>query len=470
MSSLLLAAYYRLPAPARSVVASARGAYLRRWRYGRDAERLVAEALERESWSPVQWRVWSEERLAFMLHRAATRVPAYREAWSARRRAGDQASWDQLENWPILTKDALRAAPRAFVADDVHPGRLLHEHTSGTTGKPLDLWSGRAAVQAWYALFEARWRRWNGVSRHDRWALLGGQLVAPVASVRPPFWVWNAGLRQLYMSSYHLAPRLLPHYIDALQRYRVRYLLGYASSLTALARAVLDAGITTLDLRVALTSAEPLLPSQRAMMQRAFGCPVRETYGMSEAVIGAAECAEGGMHCWPEAGRLEVIEQGAPAPPGSTGDFVCTGLLNPDMPLVRYAVGDRGALMPEHTHCGCGRRLPRLASLDGRSDDVLFTADGRAVGRLDPVFKSRLNVHEAQIAQESLLRVRVRVVPAAGYSLADGRAIADAVRERMGDIEVLVDAVEQIPRGRNGKFRAVVCELDAATRRRIGRP
>ena len=27
---------------------------------------------------------------------------------------------------------------------------------------------------------------------------------------RPPFWVWNAGLKQLYMSSFHLAPDLSP--------------------------------------------------------------------------------------------------------------------------------------------------------------------------------------------------------------------------------------------------------------------
>ena len=465
---MLVAAYHRLPPRARSAVASARGMYLRHWRYGPETDQLVADALERDQWSADRWRAWNEARLASLLERAATRVPAYREHWASRRRAGDRAAWDQLEHWPILTKEALRANPRAYLADDCDPRRMFHEHTSGTTGKPLDLWSSRATLRAWYALFEARWRRWHGVSREDRWALLGGQLVTPAAAARPPFWVWNAGLRQLYMSSYHLAPRFLPHYLEALRRYRITYLLGYASSLEALARGALESGASVPQLRVALTSAEPLLPSQRATIQEAFGCPVRETYGMSEMVAAAGECEAGTLHRWPEAGWLEVVGESGAVPPGSTGDFLCTGLLNADMPLIRYAVGDRGAI-PEDAPCACGRLLPAISALEGRSDDVLLTADGRRVGRLDPVFKARLRVREAQIVQQSLDRIDVRVVPAEGYSPADARAIADAVRDRMGNVEVTVETVPRIPRGPNGKFRAVICSLDESSRRGIGR-
>ena len=466
MKRLLTAAYHRLPAGARVAAASARGLYLRSWRYGPDSERLVGEALERDGWNAAQWRAWQEDRVARLLDRAARKVPAYREQWAARRRAGDRSSWDQLERWPVLTKEALRADPRAFLADDCDPRRMFHEQTSGTTGKPLDLWSSRSTVQAWYALFEARWRRWNAVSRHDRWALLGGQLVVPAAARRPPFWVWNAGLRQLYMSSYHLSPAMLPYYVDAMRQYKVRYLIGYSSSVDALARSMLATG-AMLGLEVVLTSAEPLLPSQRRTIEEAFGCPVRETYGMSEIAAAASECAAGSLHAWPDVGVMEFLTTEGPAPAGTVADLVCTGLLNVDMPLIRYATGDRGAAAPGGV-CACGRSLPRLQVIEGRSDDVLVTADGRAIGRLDPVFKARLRVREAQIVQEALDRVRVRVVPADGYGEADAGMIAAAIRERMGAIDVVVEPVASIARGPNGKFRAVVCELDPETRRRSG--
>ena len=145
-----------------------------------------------------------------------------------------------------------------------------------------------------------------------------------------------------------------------------------------------------------------------------------------------------------------------------------TGLINEDMPLIRYATGDRAAMASGADDCACGRSLPRLEAIDGRSDDVLVTADGRAVGRLDPVFKARLQVREAQVVQEALDRVRVRVVPADGYSEADAQVIAAAVRDRMGAIEVIVEPVASIARGPNGKFRAVVCALDPEARGRAG--
>src|SRR5206468_239017 len=142
----------------------------------------------------------------------------------------------------------------------------------------------------------------------------------------------------------------------------------------------------------------------------AFGCQLCETYGMAEIVAAASECPSGGLHLWPEVGCLEVVKEGQSVR-CEAGDFICTGLLNSDMPLIRYRVGDRGILGNSKEFCPCGRTLPKLASVEGRSDDALYTSDGRRVGRLDPVFKMRLPLHEAQIIQETLNRVRVRYVP-----------------------------------------------------------
>jgi phenylacetate-CoA ligase len=439
--------------------------YLRSWRYGPDTERLVEEAIDRESWPAEQSRARRDEDLAQLLHRAATEVPFYRDQWAARRRQGDRVSWEQLENWPILEKEAVRSRPEAFLAESSRAARMFRDQTSGTSGTPLVIYWRRRTLCRWYALAEARWRRWYGVSRRDRWAILGGQIVTPAEQRRPPFWVWNAGLRQLYLSSYHLAPDLIACYLDALEEFGISYALGYSSSLHSLARGALALG-RSVPLRVAVTNAEPLFADQRDTIGRAFACPVRETYGMAEAVAAASECDHGTLHLWPEVGVMEVVDRDRPVGPGTTGDFICTGLLNADMPLIRYRVGDRGSL-GEDLPCACGRSLPRLASVEGRIDDVLFTRDGRRIGRLDPVFKANLPMIEAQIVQERLDRVRVRYVPAPGFSASAGSSLADRLRDRMGDVEVVLEEVERIPRTSRGKFRAVVCELSAAQRREL---
>jgi len=460
----LLTLYHRLPAGrARSAAATLRGAYLSWWRYGAETERLVEEALGRESWSAERWQTWQENRLSALLHRAATRVPYYRQQWSARRAKGDRASWEQLANWPVLEKRELREQPSAFVIDGCRREWMFGDHTSGTTGSPVQLWWSRPALHEWYALFEARCRRWFGVDRHTPWAILGGQVVVPVSQREPPYWVWNAAMHQLYCSAYHLAPSAIPSYLDALASHGVRYVLGYPSALEALARGA--AGLTPPPLTVAMTNAEPLLAHQRDVIAQGLRCPVRETYGMAEAVTAASECAAGALHLWPDAGVFELKG----AADGGAGEVIATGLLNVDMPLIRYRVGDRAMLDASATPCACGRTLPRLSSVEGRTDDLLYTRDGRPVGRLDPVFKAAGRIQEAQIVQESIDRVRVRYVPAPGYQPADGQAIAEEIRLRMGSIEVVLDEVLEIPRAANGKFRAVISRLTPEQRSRFQR-
>ena len=171
---------------------------------------------------------------------------------------------------------------------------------------------------------------------------------------------------------------------------------------------------------------------------------------------------------WPEVGWLEVIEGTDQVPHGQPGELICTGLLNADMPLIRYRVGDRAALTADATPCRCGRTLPTLAHLEGRVDDVLYTRDGRLVGRLDPVFKARLAIREAQVIQDALDVVRLRYVPGEGFSDADTDSIVSGLRARMGSVQVIVERVEAIPRTANGKFRAVICNIDPDDLRRIG--
>jgi phenylacetate-CoA ligase len=462
----MLRLYHRFPGPIRSLVATSHGFYLRSWRFGPETEALAAEAIEREKWSHNQWKSWQSERLAYVLHRAATRVPYYREQWASRRRRGDHVSWEYLENWPVLEKEPLTANPKAFLADDADVHRMFYDHTSGTSGIPLSLWLAKDTVRRWFAMIEARWHRWYGVSRHDRWAMVCGQLIAPVGQTKPPFWVWNAGLKQLYMSSYHLSPDFISSYLEALQQYHVKYLFGYSSSLYALAQEALRLNARSW-MQVAITNAEPLFDHQRETISEAFSCPVYQTYGMSELVSAASECEHRQLHLWPEVGWTEVLEQGRPVLNGDSGDLVCTGLLNVDMPLIRYRLGDRGMLGKPEAACACGRTLPLLASLDGRTDDLLYTTDGRSLGRLDPVFKAKLPIRGAQIIQEALNRVRIRYIPTADFTPDAGRSIVKRLQDRMGKVEVVLEAVTELPRDAAGKFRMVKCELPEHEKARL---
>jgi phenylacetate-CoA ligase len=246
----------------------------------------------------------------------------------------------------------------------------------------------------------------------------------------------------------------------ALKQYRIQYLLGYTSSLFRLAEEALRLKIR-IPMRVVVTNAEPLYEVQRAAIGEAFCCPVRESYGMAEAVAAASECEAGRLHLWPEAGIWEVLNDDCNAVrDGETGELISTGLVNMDMPLIRYRTGDRVRL-PRRSEpsCKCGRTLPLVESIEGRLDEVLYTADGRQVGRLDPVFKANLPISAAQIIQEHLDELLVQYVPDGEFTKKDERSIVTRLTERLGPMKIVLQPVTEIERGANGKFRGVICRL-----------
>jgi len=448
--------YPMLPAPLQSLAASLHGYRLQSRRYGPETETLVEEALARDSWSAEQWARWQEDQLARLLHGAARRVPYYRDHWAERRRNGDRASAEVLSNWPILDKHTLRENPKAFLADGADPRRMHESQTSGTTGTPLRVWHSRAALRSWYALFEARIRRWNGITLRDRWAHMGGQRVTAAWRRRPPFWVWNEGMHQLYMSTYHITPDAASAYVEALRRYRIRYLFGYPSAMYAVSSTVLERGLAAPRLAVVVSNAEPFFGFQRDAISRAFQCPVRDTYGQAEIVTGGSECGSGAMHLWPEVAAVEWVrdESYEPTAPETAGRLLSTALLNPDMPLIRYESGDRATHADPGARCACGRGLPMIRSLDGRTFDSILTPDGATVAGLDTIFDADMPIREAQIVQETLRRIRIKIVPAPGFAPEHGEWLIREVHTRIGrEVEVIIDTVDSIPRTSAGKFR-----------------
>jgi phenylacetate-CoA ligase len=449
--------FHALPYPLKKMAAGAQGRLLQRRRYGPETDGLVCEARARERWTESELEVWQQRELQAVLERASASVPHYRARVDADHLGGDP---HVLSSWPVLSKETVRSDPGPFVADGLNSSRLHGMQTSGSTGTPITVYVSTADLRRWYALSEARWLGWNGVGRLDRWAILGGRMVAAPGRSRPPFWVWNAPMRQLYLSSYHLAPSTVRDYCEAMRRHEVVYLLGYPSAIAELARGARETAVTCPPLKVVISNAEPLLPGQRKTIQEAFGCPVRDTYGMAEMVAAAGECERGSLHLWPEVGVVEVLDDNdRPVPPGETGRLVCTGLLNQHMPLIRYDVGDRGALAPPGEQCDCGRTLPILKGVEGRLDDVVITRDGRRIGRLDTVFKTDMPIRVAQIVQEKGMGLIVKVVPAPGYGDDTRALIKERLQDRVGVMDIDIREVPSIPRGAAGKLRGVISKL-----------
>ena len=455
-------AYRALPVGGQNLAVSAFGAYWRWLRFGPGYATSLQGFRGRDRFTASDWSAWQRGRLAELLGDAAAHVPYYRRKWD--RPQHKAAAAGRVEELPLLGKEPVRADPEAFCRDDVSPRGRLVFHTSGSTGTPIaTIWT-RAELRASMAVREARSAGWAGVSFRTPRATFSGRVVVPDPESRGPFHRYNVAERQVYLSAYHLRPDSAPRYVEALRRHGVRWLTGYAVSYYLLARMILEQGLAVPTLDAVVTTSEKLTPGMREVMEKAYGCRVFEEYGTVENVLFAGECERGRLHLSPDVGLVEILRpDGAPCDPGEPGEVVATCLFRRYQPMIRFRLGDVACW--DTDPCPCGRAMPVVKEVVGRLEDVVFGPDGREMVRFHGVFVDLPNVQEGQVIQESLALIRVKVVPSAGYGPADADAIAGRVRQRLGPaVEVVVEAVEVIPRTPAGKFQAVVSRLASSNR------
>lgn len=448
--------YKYLPYKLKEIAAGLYARKLNQFRRNLTSPNRINNAAKRESMSFDEWEIYQKTELEKVLIRAVERVPYYRDYW--KKRGIEKKEWLNLENWPILTKEEVRKNNHLFLADDCNPRKMYTEYTSGTSGTPLKMYWSQETTLEYYAIYERRIKNWHDVNWDMNYMMLGGRLVIPIEQKKPPFWIRNKNMNQLYMSSYHLADENADAYLQAIKKFNPKYMLGYASSMYSLALMIKQNKRTVAPIICAISNAEPLLDNQRELIEEVFGCKMVNTYGMSELVIGASTYDNVSEYIiWPEVGKIEIIDfaNDKKVEDGKVGRIICTSLLNKDMPLIRYDTGDSGSIVKSTS----GINHYKINELTGRIDDLVITKDGKRIGRLDPIFKKDFNIKEAQIIQNTLVDFTIKIVPTEHFSEQNKVELAESLIERVGDCNIKFEQVTAIPRTNTGKFKAVISNV-----------
>jgi len=423
------------------------------------------EALEgftaRESYSPEQWEAYQIAKLRQLIAHSIRQVPYYLETY--RGIISDYCELDgfgfgDLAKLPPIEKETIRQYPDQFIASDVDRKDLHTYHTSGTTGTPLAIEFTNETHRVLSAAYEARVRRWAGVSHKMSRAMIGGRMVVPKADAKPPFWRYNLAERQLYMSAFHISPENARYYVDALNDFEPDYLVGYASAHFFLARMICEQGLEVHRPKAVLTSSEKLTPEMRAIIEQAYSCKVFDAYSGLENCCLASECEYHRMHVSPDVGIIELLDKDdQPVSPGQPGQIVATGLVNFAQPLIRYRTGDWAIL--SNDPCPCGRKMPILKELVGRLEDIVIGPDGREMVRFHGIFVGLPHIREGQVIQETLSKFRLKLVVVPQFNEKDREIIYKRFEERLGPVDLTIELVDRIECTERGKFRAVVSKV-----------
>jgi phenylacetate-CoA ligase len=368
-------------------------------------------------------------------------------------------SLDDVRRLPVLEKNTLRKETDAIKSNAV-VGPLVEAHTSGTTGTPITVKFTQDDFRFRMSAWERMWN-WYGVNQNSRKIRFSGRTLFPKAESNNVFWRMNYPGRQMFMSSYHMAPANLDVYLDRIAEYAPEIIDGYPSSIYLIARHALLHGKWKIRPKLVMTTAETLEDFQRDAIAEAFRCPVKTQYGSSEGAPLACEDEDGEIAIFPQSGLIEIVKPGTDelVKPGDVGEMLVTCFNTHAYPLIRYRIGDSAAIA-SHTKRRPG--FQRLTRLTGRQEDYIISPERGPVGRLDPVFKkSPPSIIECQIVQIAANVLELHYVPdIVTFRMEHLTVVADEINARCGNMELrYVKHDHMLPRSANGKLRAVIRKM-----------
>jgi phenylacetate-CoA ligase len=419
------------------------------------------QAMERSQWLQAeQLQQLQLTRLRDFLTQAGNYVPYYRELFRSHDFVPKAiSSTRDLQRLPLTGKAEIRAQTERLKASNAGP--LERFTTGGSSGEPLIFYRGSERVSHDVA---AKWRatRWWNVDIGDPEIVVWGSPIELGTQDRIRL-LRDKILRTELLSAFEMSSANLLRFVQRIQLLKPRMLFGYPSSLALIAEYATNNGyqLDNLGIRVVFVTSERLYDHQRTVIEATFGAPVANGYGGRDAGFIAHQCPQGGMHITAEDIVVEIVdENGRVLPVGQKGEIVITHLCTGDFPFIRYPTGDVGSL--SDTACPCGRGLPLLAEIDGRSTDFVKAIDGTVLHGLALIYVLRElpEVDAFKIIQESLATIKVQIVTESGDTVKLERTITEQFRRRLGSsLIVNFDYVTIIEREASGKFRYVVSHL-----------
>jgi phenylacetate-CoA ligase len=338
--------------------------------------------------------------------------------------------------------------------------------TAGSRGRPITALQTNITDLWWHACY-LRDLEWCGIDpvgsvasiRNTKYT--GTELRRVFEGIRAPCWLPHLdGLIETgpaYGMDVNQDPRLQLRWLE---RVSPDYLLGYPSNLRVLASLSREEGVKLSRLRAIQTVSETLTDDARQELESIFCVPVKSIYSCNEGGYVASACPSGtGWHVHSENVLLEVVnEKGEPCHPRESGTVLLTALHNLRSPFIRYEVGDVVTLGDP---CPCGRGLPLLLNIQGKSPAVFRLAKGRSKSSygLSSALRRIGGFHQCQTVQRALDQVVLRIVPAADWSEDHDHEIRRCIDEFF-EVPVRIDLqmADRLELTAGGKFESMICE------------
>lgn len=403
-----------------------------------------------------------EKRIAEELQRAAANVPYYRERVS---------KVQGLESFPVLRKSDIRdnfldlmdLRTRQEYEGKQSRARYswLSVQTGGSTGVPTTVLHGPT--------YRDRGRAGRLFSRHLCGFPLGTAYFRLWGSMKEINESNETFLHraqsyltdEIVLNAFRMEDDQVRRYIELINNSNVEHMMAYVDAAVHMARFIEKTNTQVKPLKSIMACAGTVTPDVEATLKRVFRCNVHNQYGSRDCSGIACSCEQGGIHTYSNVLAVEVVgDDDRPVPIGQTGRILVTLFGNFEFPLIRYEIGDVGALSSET--CSCGRPFPLLKSIEGRSVEFLVSTEG---GYVSPVYIRHLIgvvhnpgvIRRFQLVQKTETEFELKLEIESGVTETVKQNALSLVRRDLKTVlgqrsELIIVEMDEIPLSASGKF------------------
>jgi phenylacetate-CoA ligase len=345
----------------------------------------VQELLDGPFADPKARREFQNAALRRTARRLARVSPYYQELFAAAGVKPDELGVETMHAVPVTRKRSLVERQRDFLAAGSRP--FLTTRTTGTTGKPAEIWLSRYETEVWPAVGALSGLLRGEIRPSDCMQInISSRATAAVHQNMEVCRLVGARSRVLGV----IAPQ---DSLDSLLGgdQAPTLLSTYPSYLALLLQAARRRGHGPDDFRLRRIDCggEVLSGALARAARETFGAEVNDAFGMTEVLpVSGRVCSHGHLHHDLNIGYVEVLDldSGDPATPGELGSVAITPYYpyRECMPVFRYDTGDVVRRLPEEPLTCDLAGTPATSRILGKAE-TLLRSGGRVVTTRDIV-------------------------------------------------------------------------------------
>jgi len=372
--------------------------------------------------------------------------------------------FEDIKKFPILTKEILRKKGNLFLPLNRKSKYRLNT-SGGTTGEPIIFIQDQNYIL-------------DGIATTHFIDEIGGYHLGERV-----IWLWanindlglnskkkiksliNRYIQNIYIqNSFKMSDEKIYEYINQINRLKPKVLIGYAHSLYEMAKFIYAMNLKIHKLRSIISTAGVLTKEIKDLCKKAFKCNVINRYGSREVGQIATSCVKTDkLHINMYQQFIEILDKNNNVlKEHQKGEIIITNLSNYGMPLIRYRVGDLGAL--NYSQCPCGRGLIRFDNVYGRTTSVFKTKRGDLIDGVFflYIFYFRKNIKKYQVVQDKIDEININIVTLNNEPLEESseNELVKKTKLLMGqDCRVNINYVSEILPSESGKFQFLISNI-----------